>query len=214
MSVTTRSRWSMATASIVAPGGRPAVVRTYVRSRPADRAQASVMRNRSTSSGQPTGVSPVWGDARVPGSEAPVRRREAGCEAGWIDWPVRSIKRSLRRRECSPPVAAKGEPSLHERGEGHGTHLGFLERVRRNPSAYGAWNGQKVVLGTGETLLGPSLRGREQRRSISGSTVKWLAAERESEGVVVVPEGRDNITRPERRTLASSMHVGGWEGRR
>ena len=27
-----------------------------------------------------------------------------------------------------------------------------------NPPAYGAWNGQKVVLGTGEGLLGPGLR--------------------------------------------------------
>ena len=27
--------------------------------------------------------------------------------------------------------------------------------MRRNLPAYRAWNGQKVVLGTGETLLGP-----------------------------------------------------------
>jgi hypothetical protein len=27
--------------------------------------------------------------------------------------------------------------------------------MRRNLSAYGSWNGQKVVLGTGETLLDP-----------------------------------------------------------
>ncbi len=38
-------------------------------------------RNRTRSSGQPAGASPVWGDVRVPGSEAPVRGREAGCEA-------------------------------------------------------------------------------------------------------------------------------------
>jgi hypothetical protein len=31
--------------------------------------------------------------------------------------------------------------------------------MRRNLSAYGAWNGQKVVLGTGETLLGPDPAG-------------------------------------------------------
>ncbi len=34
------------------------------------------------SSGRRAGVSPVWGDAWVPGSEASVRGREAGCEAG------------------------------------------------------------------------------------------------------------------------------------
>jgi len=55
--------------------------------------------------------------------------------------------------------------------------------------------------------------GREQRRPISGSTVKGSAAERESEGVVVVPDGRDNTTRPERRAPASPMHDGGREGR-
>ena len=37
-------------------------------------------RNRMTSPGQPAGVSPVRGDAWVPGSEAPAR--ETGCEAG------------------------------------------------------------------------------------------------------------------------------------
>jgi hypothetical protein len=31
--------------------------------------------------------------------------------------------------------------------------------VRRNLSAYGAWNGQMVVLGTGEALLGPASAG-------------------------------------------------------
>src|SRR5579884_1593531 len=80
---------------------------------------------RSESSGQPAGGSPVRGDAKVLGSEAPVRRREAGFEAGWINWPVRSIKRSLRRRHCSPPVrVVKEVPSPREQGEGHGTHLG------------------------------------------------------------------------------------------
>ena len=36
----------------------------------------------ATSSGRLAGASPVRGDAWVPGSEAPVRGREAGCEAG------------------------------------------------------------------------------------------------------------------------------------
>jgi len=44
----------------------------------------------------------------VPGSEAPVHRREAGFEAGWSAWRVRIMKRSLRRRRCSPSDAAAG----------------------------------------------------------------------------------------------------------
>ena len=109
-------------------GCRP-LTRTHVRARPGQNGR-SINQSKgrlgicSESSGRPAGVSPVRGDAKVPGSEAPVRRREAGCEAGWINWPVRSIKRSLRRRKCSPPVGAvKEEPSPREQGEGHGTHL-------------------------------------------------------------------------------------------
>ena len=47
---------------------------------------------------------------------------------------------------------------------------------------------------------------REQRRPITGDPGKWTVAQRESEGVVVVIERRDNITRRERRAPASSMH--------
>jgi hypothetical protein len=31
----------------------------------------------------------------------------------------------------------------------------ILERAAKNPPAWWAWNGQKVVVGTGESLLGP-----------------------------------------------------------
>jgi hypothetical protein len=44
---------------------------------------------------------------------------------------------------------------------------GILERVPKNPPAYGAWNGQTVVVGIGEALLGPALRGREARLPIT-----------------------------------------------
>jgi hypothetical protein len=37
----------------------------------------------------------------------------------------------------------------------------ILERVPRNPPAYGAWNGHKVAVGTGESLLGPGAAARE-----------------------------------------------------
>jgi hypothetical protein len=147
----------------------------------------SIMRrNRSTSSGQPAGESPVRGDARVPGSEAPVRRREAGCEAGWSDWPVRSIKRSLRRRECSPSLTAKRSRACSNRakamertwepGAGAEEPLG-VRGVERSDGCPGNW---------GDPPRPRPCGGREQRRPISGSTVKGSAAERESEGVVVV----------------------------
>jgi hypothetical protein len=61
-----------------------------------------------------------------------------------------------------------------------------LEPVPRDLPAQGAWNGHKVVLGTGEILLGPALWGRVAALSITGDPGKWQAAERKSEGVVVV----------------------------
>jgi len=146
--------------------------------RPGDRAWRDLlMRNRSTSSGQPAGVSPVRGDARVPGSEAPVRRREAGCEAGWIDWPVRSIKRSLRRRKCSPPVvAAKEEPSLLEQGEGHGTRLGAWSGCGGTSRRKGRGTVRRLSWELGRPSSAPSLRGtgaalvyKRQNRERAGS---------------------------------------------
>jgi hypothetical protein len=173
------------------------------------------MRNRSTSSGQPAGVSPVWGGARVPGSEAPVRRREAGCEAGWSDWPVRSIKRSLRRRQCSPPVGVvKEEPSLHERGEGHGTHLGAWSECGGTSRRTGRGTVRRLSWELGRPSLAPVLRGtgavlvyKRQNREMAGSQ-EGVRGGRSSD------DGRDNITRSERRTPTSFTHVGGWEERR
>jgi hypothetical protein len=57
----------------------------------------------------------------------------------------------------------KGEPSLFPAGEGHGRHPLVLERVPRNLPAQGAWNGWKVVVGTGEGLLGPDPAGVGKR---------------------------------------------------
>jgi hypothetical protein len=115
---------------------------------------------RSESSGQPAGVSPVRGDARVPGSEAPVRRRGAGCEAGWINWPVRSIKRSLRRRHCSPPGwAVKEEPSPREQGEGHGTHLGAWSGCGGTSRRIGRGTVRRLSWELGRPSSARSLRG-------------------------------------------------------
>jgi hypothetical protein len=171
------------------------------------------MRNRSTSSGQPAGVSPVRGDARVPGSEAPVRRREAGCEAGWINWPVRSIKRSLRRRKCSPSLTAKEEPSLHEYGEGHGTHLGAWSGCGGTSRRTGRGTVRRLSWELGRPSSARSLRGvgaasvyKRQNREVAGSR-EGVRGGRSS------GDGRDNTTRPERRAPTSSVHVDGREGR-
>ncbi len=48
-----------------------------------------------------------------------------------------------------------------------------LEPVPKNLPAQGAWNGQRVVLGTGEVLLGPALRGRVTALPITGDPGKW-----------------------------------------
>ena len=169
---------------------------------------------RSESSGQPAGVSPVRGDARVPGSEAPVRRREAGCEAGWINWPVRSIKRSLRRRHCSPPVwAVKEEPSPREQGEGHGTHLGAWSGCGGTSRRIGRGTVRRLSWELGRPSSARSLRGigaasvyKRQHREVAGSR-EGVGGGRSS------ADGRDNTTRPERRAPASSMHINGREGR-
>ena len=169
------------------------------------------MRNRSTSSGQPAGGSPVWGDARVPGSEAPVRRREAGCEAGWSDWPVRSIKRSLRRRKCSPSLTATEEPSLHEHGEGHGTHLGAWSGCGGTSRRTGRGTVRWLSWELGRPSSARSLRGigaasvyKRQHREVAGSR-EGVRGGRSS------GDDRDNITRSERRTPTSPMHE--WDGR-
>jgi hypothetical protein len=53
------------------------------------------------------------------------------------------------------------EPSPSPKGRRPRTTPGILEQVSRNLPAQGARNGQKVVLGTGEILLGPGSAVRE-----------------------------------------------------
>jgi hypothetical protein len=127
-------------------------------------------RNRATSSRQPAGVSPARGDARVPGSSTPGVGREPEVEAevdrpieGAGDWPVRSIKRSLQRRQESPRKRTKREPSLYSCGEGHGRHQrawsGCPRTLRRR--------GRGMVRGVSWELerpsVAPSLRGSGSR---------------------------------------------------
>jgi len=87
-----------------------------------------------------------------------------GAEQGGCNWPVRSIKRSLQRRQMPPPCwVDQREPSRFRDGEGHGRHLGFGSGCRGTLRRKGTWNGQTVVLGTGEALLGLVAAGDEKR---------------------------------------------------
>src|SRR4051812_17566484 len=61
----------------------------------------------------------------------------------------------------------KEEPSLSPKGEGHGSTWD-LGAGAKNLPAQGAWNGQRVVLGTGEILLGPGSAARVAVLSITG----------------------------------------------
>lgn len=45
-----------------------------------------------------------------------------GSKRDGINWPVRSMKRSLQRRQSARPSGTKGEPSRLANGEGHGRH--------------------------------------------------------------------------------------------
>src|SRR2546425_1157268 len=51
--------------------------------------------------------------------------------------------------------AGQGGAEPVQTGRRPRTAPGSLERVPTNPPAYGAWNGRKVAMGTGESLLGP-----------------------------------------------------------
>ena len=82
-----------------------------------------------------------------------------------------------------------------------------LERALRNPPAYGAWNGQKGVVGTGEGLLGPVLRGREAVLAYNQCSWEVVGGREAVGGGRSSGDGRDNITRPERRAPASSMRA-------
>jgi hypothetical protein len=76
-----------------------------------------------------------------------------------------------------------------------------------NPPAYGTWNGQKVVLGTGEDLLGSGLRVREACPPITGKTGKWRCGREVVGWGGSSSDGRDNTTLPERSAPTSSMQA-------
>jgi hypothetical protein len=100
---------------------------------------------------------------------------------------------------------AKREPSLSNMGEGHGRHSCTWSGCSRTLRRKGTWNGEKGVVGTGETLLGPGPAGirsapaYNRRREVAGSR-EGVGGGRSSD------DGQDNTTCSERRTPTSSMH--------
>ena len=67
---------------------------------------------------------------------------------------------------------------------------GNRKRAPKNPPAQWARNGQMVVLGNGEILLGPVTTGGGKRcLAITGDPGKCQAAERKSDGVVLANDG-------------------------
>ena len=81
-----------------------------------------------------------------------------------------------------------------------------LERMPRNSPAYGAWNVKKVVVGTGEALLGPCPVGTRSAFVYNRRTREMTKSREGVGGGHSSDDGRDNITRSERRTPASPMH--------
>jgi hypothetical protein len=107
----------------------------------------------------PVEVRPEEGPSRLcssPSASGEIRALKRGVtpSLGGCNPPVRSMKRSLPRREPSPK-GSNGEPSPELQGEGHGRGEALGDAAPRNPAAYGARNGGTAVVGTGETRLCP-----------------------------------------------------------
>jgi hypothetical protein len=127
----------------------------------------------------------------------------------------------LHRRHFARETGTR-EPSRNLYGEGQGRCLGTWSGRRGTLRR----RGQKAVVGTGETLLGPVLWGQEsgpahpQRARPKATPAAssdnqaanswWPRGSRRGRSS---DEGRDNITRSERRAPPSSVHDEGGEGR-
>jgi hypothetical protein len=82
-----------------------------------------------------------------------------------------------------------------------------LERVFKNSSAHGAWNVRQAIVGTGGVLLGPRPAGIRSAFAYNRRTREMAGSREGVGGGRSSDDGRDNTTRPERRTRASPMHV-------
>jgi hypothetical protein len=108
-----------------------------------------------------SGEMPGFPVARLPasGESPPSKRSDKALQGG--------EQLAGPRHEAKPAASSlkarvrgtKGEPSRHFTRRRPRAAPRNLERVPKNPPAYGAWNGQKGVVGTGEALLGPEPAG-------------------------------------------------------
>ena len=92
---------------------------------------------------------PAFGETWA--SKRGVKPSLGGCNS-----PVRSMKRSLPRRQHSPRKGTNREPSPALEGEGRGRGEELGSATPKNPAAYGAWNGETAIGKTGEARLRPS----------------------------------------------------------
>ena len=88
-------------------------------------------RNRATSSRQPAGVSPVRGDARVPGSTAPGVGRDPGVEAERQRLVVEAVQPTGPQHEAKPAASSLKPP--RERGQGGAEPMKGGRRPRTAP---------------------------------------------------------------------------------
>jgi hypothetical protein len=110
-------------------------------------------------------------------------------------------------------LTVKEKPSLHEHGEGHGTHLGawsgcggISRRTGRGTVRWLSWELERPSLARFLRGIGAASVYKRQNREVADSR-EGVRRGRSS------GDGRDNTTRLERRALTSSMHDGGREGR-
>jgi len=167
---------------------------------------------------QPARVGLVRGDVRVPGRDAPVRGREAGCEAGRNNWPVRSecdVARPYKRRHTHPVERrAKREPSRYWNGEGHGrcqrSGSGHRGTLRRSGLGTVRWLFSEM----GRSSSAPPTTGGGKRcLPITGDPGKWHGG-REEVGWGRSSRRRRGTAQPRqmRRTPTSSMQACGAKG--
>jgi len=124
---------------------------------------------------------------RSPVAKPPASIERSGVEAGWSNWPVRSIKRSLQRRNYLRATGSRG--SRAPAGRAKATE-GVLElgAGAEGPSGVGGVERPEGCRGNWRGPTRPTPAGGGASLAITGDG-KGRVAERESEGAVVVTTG-------------------------
>jgi hypothetical protein len=123
------------------------------------------------------------------------------------------MKRSLRRRKCSPSVTVKEGPSLLERGEGHGTRLGAWSGRGGTSRRKGRGTVRWLSWELGRPSSARSLRGMGAAPAYKRQNREGVGSREGVRGGRSSDDGRDNITRPERRAPTSPRAREGREER-